>query len=91
MREYNNNNKKTEKELRECAFRLQWRHSSRFIKCVCFALRERNEKKKEKRLESERGGVVVDEEFFFLFRGGRERRAGYHSSLSPGGLKSFKL
>lgn len=73
-----------------CAFRLQWRHSSRFIKRVLF--RSKKEEMKEKREKVERG-VVVDEKFFPLVRflGGKRRRAGYHSSLSPGGLQSFKL
>jgi hypothetical protein len=46
------------KESRECAFRLQWRHSSRFIKCFCFVsllkkFKKKWKKIKEKRLEGE--------------------------------------
>jgi hypothetical protein len=37
-----------------CAFRLQWRHSSRFIKRVLF--RSKKEEMKEKREKVERGG-----------------------------------
>ena len=58
---------KKKKSSKDCAFRLQWRHSSRFIKSVLFRFQRDFTFKKVLGKKGSRGGFVEKRGFFIPF------------------------